>query len=325
LPKAISLFSGGLDSLLAMYVIQKQGVDVIPLVMETPFFESKKAVELARKNGFEPIVIDIFEDFLPILRSPQFGYGDQMNPCIDCHILMLKRAKDKIKEFKAHFVITGEVLGQRPMSQNRQALRLIERESGLEGLLLRPLSAKLLPPTIPEKEGMVDRERLLGISGRSRKAQMELVRSYGITHFATPAGGCLLTEPNYTLRLKDLLAHNDKIGKLEVELLKLGRHFRLSSKAKLILGRNKMENEVLENVPDKGVVRIRCLNTPAPFGLLFGVFDDQLLKLASDILASYADPTPFPLALEIITPDGKKDVQVKAMPKEAFRSYLITS
>jgi tRNA U34 2-thiouridine synthase MnmA/TrmU len=308
-----------------MYVLQKQGVEVIPLILETPFFEGKRPLEIAQKNGFDPIVMDILEKFLPILRSPKYGYGDQMNPCIDCHILMLRMAKEKMQELKAHFVVTGEVLGQRPMSQNKQALRLIERESGLEGLLLRPLSAKLLPPSIPEKQGIVDRERLLGISGRSRKMQMELVKAYGINHFATPAGGCLLTEPNYVLRLKDLLAHKNEVKRLELELLKLGRHFRLNPMAKLILGRNKRENEALEELWHKGVILLRCLNTPGPVGLLFGVVDEQLLQLACEIVAAYADPIPLPVLIEVSKDESRRGLEVKPTPKEACRVYLVSN
>lgn len=310
--------------------MESQGIEVIPLTMVTPFFQGKKAWEVGMKNEIKPVFIDIFEEFLPILRAPKYGYGSQVNPCVDCHILMLKIAKAKMEELGADFVLTGEVLGQRPMSQNRSALELIERESGLKGLLLRPLSAKLLPPTKAEMEGVVRRELLLGISGRARRPQMELVKAYNITHYETPGGGCLLTDPLYALKVKDLLVHSNSLERWDFELLKFGRHFRITKDLKLVVGRDKGENEALMGFIPHCVAHIKTLNTPGPLGLLFGSIVDSALETSLRILASYSDPAPDHVFLvEVIFNDENytKETLKVSFPqsKKDFRNLLITA
>ena len=251
--KAVVMFSGGLDSTLAVKVLLEQGIAVEAAYFTTvlskrraPGSESA-AKRMAYKLGVKLHEIDISEEQLAIVKSPRFGHGSSMNPCLDCHILMARKAKVLMEQTGAAFVATGEVLGQRPMSQHKQALKLVEKESGLPGLLLRPLSATLLEPTIPEHQGLVDRDRLLGIRGRSRKPQMALAAQYGITDYPTPAGGCILTEKSFGNKLRDLLEHNPDAGLDEVELLKCGRHMRLDDGVKVIVARDEEECHWLES------------------------------------------------------------------------------
>ena len=251
--KAVVMISGGLDSTLAVKVLLEQGIRVEAVTFATVFSRRPKAghesaaKRTAEQLGVELHTIDISEEQFKIVKSPRFGRGSSMNPCIDCHILMARKAKELMEKLGAGFVATGDVLGQRPMSQHRQALRLVERESGLEGLLLRPLSAQWLEPTVPELEGIVDRGRLLAIRGRSRKTQMELAAEFGITGYETPAGGCILTEKSFGRRLQDLLEHDPAAGLDDVQLLKYGRHLRLNDDVKVIVARNEEECHSLES------------------------------------------------------------------------------
>ena len=245
--RAIGLVSGGLDSALAIFLLKKQGIEVIGLSFLSPFWESKNTLKrLAQELEIELREIEVGEEYLELLKNPQFGYGKNLNPCIDCKIWMLKEARREMEKEGASFVFTGEVVGQRPKSQLKNTLRLIEKQSGLEGYLLRPLSAKLLPPTIPEEKGWVKREELLDLQGRGRKRQLELAEKWGIKHFSPPAGGCLLTDPNFSRRLKDLWESEEAYNFESVELLKVGRHFRLRPSFKLVVGRNQIENEKLK-------------------------------------------------------------------------------
>jgi len=249
--KAIGLLSGGLDSSLAIKLMLYQEIEVVGLNFITQFSAGKEeAIRVASKFGIELKVITFGEEYIRMVKNPGYGYGKNMNPCIDCRILQFKRAKEYMDKIGASFVFTGEVLGERPMSQRRDAINLIEKESGLKGLVLRPLSAKLLPPTIPEKEGLIDRELLLAISGRRRKEQMELAKRFGIS-YPTPAGGCRLTDPNFALRLKESFDH-DEDSTRDMHLLRYGRHFRLQTGAKAIVGRNERENEIISNLARKG-------------------------------------------------------------------------
>ena len=253
--KGVALISGGLDSTLAAYLVKIQGIEVVGVNFCTPFHycEVSKKGECTVENAAEflkiPLrILSIGEEMLEIVRHPRFGYGQGLNPCIDCKILMWKKAKEMMEREGAKFLITGEVLAQRPMSQRRKIIELIERESGLEGKVVRPLSAKLLPPSLPEKEGWVNREEFLAIEGRSRKNQMALAEEIGLTHYPSPAGGCLLTDPGFSRRMKDLIENNGRFTLRDIELLKIGRHFRLDSGVKTIVGRNEGENRKLENL-----------------------------------------------------------------------------
>ncbi|MBW2286046.1 MAG: hypothetical protein JRF65_15790 [Deltaproteobacteria bacterium] len=262
--KALCVFSGGLDSMLAAELLRVQGLDVLALFFETPFFKSKKAAQSARAMNLPFEVVDIAERHLEMVKRPKHGYGAHMNPCIDCHALMVRIAVEIMGREGADFIVTGEVLGQRPMSQNRRSLDLVAAESGVGGLLLRPLSAKRLPPTIPEEKGWVERERLMDFEGRSRKPQMALAEKLGIRDYPSPAGGCLLTEKAFSMRLKDLFAVRGDPEIRELELLKLGRYFRIGPESRLVVGRNKRENESIEALYRDTDALLYCRGIPGP-------------------------------------------------------------
>lgn len=295
--KAIALLSGGLDSTLAIKIILEQGIDIIALNFNSPFclcnrkggckYESKKVTE---NFGIQLKIFNVSDEYLEIIKSPRFGYGRNLNPCIDCRILMYKKAAQFMKEIGASFIITGEVLGQRPMSQHKTAMNIIERESGLKGLILRPLSAKLLPETIPEKEGWVDRNKLLDIQGRSRKPQIGLAGKYDINDYPCAAGGCLLTDHGFSQRMKDLMRH-EGLSLPAINLLKIGRHFRISPKAKLAVGRDKDENEKLNYLTKTANVYFYPLNGKGPIALGCGQFNKRDIINASRIVARYCNTT----------------------------------
>jgi tRNA U34 2-thiouridine synthase MnmA/TrmU len=243
--KGIALISGGLDSLLAAYVIKSQGIEVIGINFSSSFFDTRRKAENVGKNLRIPIIYrDISLPLLEIIRKPKYGFGKNLNPCIDCHILMIKEALKVKEEVNAAFIITGEVLGERPKSQNRKALELVEKESGAEGYILRPLSAKLLKPSEPERLGWVNRDKLFKLHGKGRKAQFYLAEKYKLESYATPAGGCLLTDPKFSAKLKHLLSLSYPQLK-DIELLKIGRHLKLNDRVKVVVARNASENEAI--------------------------------------------------------------------------------
>jgi len=288
--KAVALFSGGLDSILAVKLIQEQGIEVKGVNFITPFFGLEEAFMIAKDLNIDLKIIDITEELLEVLKNPKHGFGKNMNPCIDCHTLMFKKAGEYMTKIGTSFVFSGEVSGERPMSQNRNSLSLIERESGFEGRILRPLSALLLPETIPEKEGLVDRNKLWDISGRSRKRQMELAAKMNLKDYPSPAGGCKLTEPGFSKRLRDLFSQ-EKFSLEEIELLKLGRHFRLSRDIKLVVGRNKEENEQLKDFFQDGDFLFKAKNLKGPISLLKkrNKIDDEIIEKSCQITARYCD------------------------------------
>ncbi len=288
--KAVALFSGGLDSILAVKLILDQGIEIKGVNFRTPFFGLDEALMMAKDLDIDLEIIDITRELLEVLKNPKHGFGKNMNPCIDCHALMFKRAGEYMSKIGASFILSGEVLGERPMSQNRNSLSIIERESGFEGRILRPLSALLLPETIPEKEGLVDRNKLLDISGRSRKRQMELAGKMDLKDYPSPAGGCKLTDPGFSKRLRDLFTQ-EKFSLEDIELLKLGRHFRLSKDDKLVVGRNKEENEQLKDFFQDGDFLFKAKNLKGPISLLKKVskVDDELIDKSCQITARYCD------------------------------------
>jgi len=293
--KALALLSGGLDSTLAVKVMLEQGVDVEALNFTSPFCTctgknagcKSEAIRVAEELDIPIKMMNKGVEYLEIVRKPKHGYGSGMNPCIDCRIFLLRKAKEYMAESGADFVITGEVLGQRPMSQRRDAMRLIERESGLEGLLLRPLSAKHFTPTIPEQEGWVNRENLLAITGRSRKAQMQLAEELDVKNYPCPAGGCLLTEPSFLSKIRDVFDHADTLDPRDFRLLKLGRHFRVGRRTKVIIGRNEAENLTMENAIHPGEILIRWMDGSSPLGVVTGRISPELLEDAARILLRY--------------------------------------
>jgi tRNA U34 2-thiouridine synthase MnmA/TrmU len=292
--KAIGLLSGGLDSTLALKIILGQGIEVIALNFFTPFCRCVRGGCSWAKRQADHLKIPIKtvylgEEYLEIVKNPKFGYGSQLNPCIDCRILMFRKAREFMKEVDASFIVTGEVLGQRPMSQNLRALKLIEREAGLEGLIVRPLSAKLLPPAIPEEKGWVKREELLAIKGRSRKEQMRIAAEVGLRDYPCPAGGCLLTDPGFAKRMRDLMEYSPNFTLEDIELLKIGRHFRLAPETKLVVGRNYSENTMLEKMLGKGDVMLYIKEFKGPIAVMKGKTSTELLKTAARITVRYSD------------------------------------
>ncbi|MCK5767406.1 MAG: tRNA 4-thiouridine(8) synthase ThiI [Candidatus Atribacteria bacterium] len=291
--KAVALFSGGLDSILAIKLIMIQGIDVIGVNFKTPFYGFEKYPSMENFD-INLKIIDISDEYMEILKNPIHGYGKNMNPCIDCHAFMFKKAGEYMSKIDASFIISGEVLGQRPMSQNKGSLRVVEKESGYSGLILRPLSALLLEETIPEKDGLVNRKQLLDISGRSRKRQIELASQMGIENYPSPAGGCKLTEPGFAIRLKDLFTQN-KYSQKDIELLKIGRHFRLDNNTKIVVGRNKDENNQIEQYACDGDILFKARNVRGPISLLKknGNLNAELIDLSCRITARYCDRGEF--------------------------------
>ena len=245
---ALAMISGGLDSILAAKLVKDQGIEVIGICFKSHFFSEKNALKIVKQINIPLEVVDFSEEHFEMVKNPKHGYGKNANPCIDCHAMMMRHCGELLEKFHADFIITGEVLNQRPMSQNRSALDIVRNESGVGNKILRPLCAKNLNPTEMEIEGLIDREALLDIKGRNRKVQMELAQKWGILEYPSPAGGCKLTEPNYSIRLKDLLLNKKDPSKKDLELLKIGRHFRISKGAKIISTRTEAEGELLEQL-----------------------------------------------------------------------------
>ena len=288
----MALLSGGLDSTLAVKLVLDQGIDVEAVNFVSPFCLCRKggcgALEVAKNLNIPLKTITVGEEYLRIVRKPKFGYGKNMNPCIDCRIFMLKKAKKYAEEMGASFIFTGEVLGQRPMSQHRKTLGIIEKKAGLKGKILRPLSAKLLPPTEVEKKGLISRETLLGIEGRSRKKQIRLAQELKVTEYSCPGGGCLLTYREFTSKLKDLFEHKKRISLKDVRLLKIGRHFRFG-KNKIIVGRNEAENGLLLQMKMTNDYCFEAQDTGSPITLLQGPKTRTAVKRAAELTAYYSD------------------------------------
>jgi tRNA-specific 2-thiouridylase len=290
--KAIGLISGGLDSLIAAKILQDQGIEVVGVTFSTPFWDYRKAVRIGEKAGIPMKVLDISEEHFRIVKAPLYGYGSNMNPCVDCHALMIRKAGDIMVEEGAEFIFTGEVLGQRPMSQRKETLKIVEKLSGYEGKVLRPLSARLLPETEPEKKGLVDRSRLLAISGRGRKEQLKLAEYYSISEYDTPGGGCLLTKEGYSRKLKTLLCLVPDAEVRHAELLKHGRLFVVDGKYCFIVGRHADDNVILSSSATSSDVLFYCEGIPGPVGLLLNASDiqeDIIINQASSIIASFSD------------------------------------
>jgi len=289
--KAIVLLSGGLDSILAARLMLEQGIDLLAVNFSAKLCMcgckktgDSAAVVAARMLGIPLKTIDITSDFIEIVKNPSHGYGANVNPCIDCKIYMFKHAKEMMKEAGASFLVTGEVLGERPMSQRMDALNMIEKAAGVKGILLRPLTAKNLNPTMPEEEGVVDRKKLLDIRGRSRKPQMALAEKFGIKRYPSPAGGCLLTDPGFANRVRDAM----KYGEFNAEnlaLLSVGRHFRISPDARLVVGRDEGENGIIESLAGSGDIIFELADHEGPTAILRGKRSEDLIRIAAGITA----------------------------------------
>ncbi len=296
--KAVALISGGLDSVLAARVVMEQGFEVVGLYFTTAFSksfgkeENTPAARVSKAIGMELRVMDLGQEYIDLIRSPKHGYGKNINPCIDCKIFMLSKAKAVMQELGAPFIITGEVLGQRPMSQRRDTLNVIERDSGLKGMILRPLSAKLLLPTKAELEGVIDREKLLDISGRSRNPQLKLAEKYGISGYSAPAGGCLLTDENFADKLRDLFTHNQAVTQSDIRLLTVGRHYRLASGAKVVLGRDNEENKILVSLVQPGYHLFMPHGFPGPVALFVGEPSQEEKMMVGNLILQYSKAAP---------------------------------
>jgi tRNA-specific 2-thiouridylase len=290
--KALALLSGGLDSTLAAKLILNQGIDVIAVNFVSPFCVCAKdedgAAEAAKQLSVPLKVVNVNGEYLRMVRKPKHGYGKNMNPCIDCRIFILKKAKKYAKEIGASFIFTGEVLNERPMSQHSRAMKIVEEEAGLKGKLLRPLSAKLLPETVMEKKGIVDREKLLGIRGRSRKPQIKLAEGFNIKDYPSPAGGCLLTCKEYADKLRDLFRHKKRCSMADVSLLKVGRHFRFGEN-KIIVGRNEAENNFLTAEKAQNDYYFEVPDVGSPITVLQGAKTKNAIRMAAALTAFYSD------------------------------------
>jgi len=331
--KAIALLSGGLDSTLATKIVLDLGIELEALNFLTVFctcttrgetcLASQKAVSTL---GIPLKVLNVSEEYLHVVKNPKHGYGSNMNPCIDCRIFMMKKAKAYMEEIGASFIVTGEVLGERPMSQRRDSMRLIEKEAGLDGLIVRPLSAKLLPASIPEKEGWVDREKLLKMQGRSRKPQIQLADHYGIRDYPCPAGGCLLTDPGFAKRIRDLIHHHSDFTLNDVHLLKMGRHFRLSPRLKLVVGRNEEENQKIQTFSEEGDILLKLFRFPGPLSLLRGEAGEREIEQAGAITARYSkakDLEKVEVICKKAKEDGDRSLSVSPLSEKEIEELMI--
>lgn len=336
----IGLLSGGLDSALAAKILMEAGADVTCLHFFTGFCVTghnsrvgrqdrpiaNHALDVAGEAGIPVELVDISDDYLPMVVNPPHGYGANMNPCIDCRIFMINRARKYMDEVGADFVFTGEVIGQRPMSQMRPTIDLVERETGLEGRLLRPLSAKLLPPTMVEQEGRVDREKLYGLSGRSRKPQIELARKFGINEFMQPAGGCcFLTDKAYSRKLRDLLNANNgaELDMDAVYLLGVGRHFRLGPGLKVVVGRDETENNFLDFYR-KSHWTLQAVDFNGPTAILMGDVEKSDAECAASIVARYCQGREEPsIRVELCRGAEREVREVAPAPDALLEMYRI--
>ncbi|HEY6010718.1 MAG TPA: hypothetical protein VIX18_04530 [Nitrospirota bacterium] len=296
--KAVALISGGLDSVLAAKVVMELGFEVVGLYFTSAFSKSygseheTHAARVSKAIGIDLRIMDMGQEYIDLIRHPAHGYGKNANPCIDCKIFMLKKARDVMQETHSPFVVTGEVLGQRPMSQRRDTLHVIERDADMRGLILRPLSAKLLPPTTAEQNGIIDRERLLSISGRSRTVQLQLAERYGISGYATPAGGCLLTDKNFSAKLLDLFEDKQCVNPNDIRLLTVGRHYRIDTGVKIVVGRDNQENKVLMTLAPHGYHLFTPQGFQGPVALLNGSPTQDLKQTIGRLIITYSKHVP---------------------------------
>src|SRR3970040_776981 len=312
-------------------MMQKQGFEVSAVTIKTPFcdFDCGRGCgfeirERADTLGVNLKTVYLGDEYIEMLKNPKHGFGSGMNPCIDCRAMMFKAAKKHMEEIGADFIISGEVLGQRPMSQHGPALKTIEKESGLEGKIVRPLSAALLPPTDPEKSGLIKRENLGMIKGRSRKPQLQMAREYEIENPPNAGGGCLLTDPAFAIRAKDLFKHTETPTTNDIDLLKIGRHFRFDEKTKLVVGRNHNENEMIKSLALPGDILFEARDHVGPVSILRGENNGDYMDFAAQITLRYSDATKSESSTVITELNGKKtEILAKAIEELAYVKYRI--
>jgi len=325
--KVVALLSGGLDSQLAVRMMQEQGFDVSAVAIKTPFCD----FDCGRGCGFEIReraddlnvnlkTVYLGDEYIEMLKHPKYGIGAGFNPCIDCRSMMFEAAKKHMEEIGAEFIISGEVLGQRPMSQHAPALRTIEKETGLLGKIVRPLSAALLPETDPERDGLIKRENLGMIKGRTRRAQLDMAKKYGIENPPNAGGGCLLTDPTFGLRAKDLFEHVDMPTINDIDLLKIGRHFRLDNETKLVIGRHKDENEMIKAIVLPNDILLEARDYMGPVSILRGKTAERYIEFASSVTLRYSDSPREGKEVVIITKNTKNNEMV-AVPADE-ESYI---
>ncbi len=325
--RGLSLLSGGLDSQLAVCVLRNAGAEVEAVTFETPFFSSATARKAAAALDVKLHVIDFTDDEISLIKSPPHGFGGAMNPCIDCHATMIRRAGELMSSLGYDFVATGEVLNQRPMSQNKQSLGVVERASGLAGRLVRPLSAQLLEPTIPEQEGKLDRSKLLGLSGRRREPQTELAKQFGIVDYPSPAGGCKLTEKAFGRKLKDLLDHEGLDERRLVEFLNIGRRFRLPDGTSVILGRDAHDNQLLAKRRTPTDTLVAPVTVPGPTAILPRVASESDLDAVTRLVCAWSRTDAFPsdVTVKVISGDTTTTrIVPRPYSRDPFLQYQLT-
>jgi len=329
--KVVALLSGGLDSQLAVRMMQKQGFEVSAVAIKTPFCD----FDCGRGCGFEIReraddlnvnlkTVYLGDEYIEMLKKPKYGRGAGFNPCVDCRSMMFEAAKKHMEEIGAEFIISGEVLGQRPMSQHGQALRTIEKESKLEGKIVRPLSGGLLPKTDPEKEGLIKREDLGMIRGRTRRAQLEMSKEFGIEDPPNAGGGCLLTDPAFGIRAKDLFDHIETPTTNDIDLLKVGRHHRLDEKTKLVVGRNKNENEMIKALALPNDILLEARDFMGPTSIIRGKNAREHIKIASSVTLRYSDaPKDNQSHVRIINNDSTQEIISEPAKEEDYIKFRI--
>ena len=324
--RALAMISGGLDSILAAKLIKDQGIEVIGICFKSYFFGPDNAIRMAKQIGIRLEIVDFSEAHFNMVKNPKHGYGKNVNPCVDCHAMMMNYSGNLLEKLNADFIITGEVLNQRPMSQNRSALDVVINESGFKYKILRPLSAKNLNVTQMELDGLVNRENLLDIKGRNRKIQMELAEKWGIVDYPSPAGGCKLTEPNYGRRLKDLMEHKEEITPIDLEILKIGRHFRVSSKAKIISTRDEAESIDIKNYLNEKDMVFLTKDFNGSLVVIVGEATEMDIEFAARVTARYSkgmDEGIITVVYNRFKDERRNYIDVKRATEDEISKYIL--